>query len=323
MSSTLPISGLLAASFGGWVERLDVDWLHIGTVTLRVTLIALAAWLLVGLLQRAIMGFRRRISERLHDAEAVKRAETLGRVARYLVALAVGAIAFMLILSELGIALAPVLGAAGVVGLAIGFGAQSLVKDFFTGFFILFEDQVRTGDVVQVAGHSGVVEEITLRHVRLRDYDGNVHFVPNGMIDAVVNMSRGFAFAVIDIGIAYREDVARALQVMRDCAEAMRAEEAFAARILAPVEMVGVDKLEASAVIIRCRFRTAALAQWDVKRGFLQRVKKAFDDAGIEIALPHLTVYAGQLRDGSAPPFVLKRAPRTADNDESEGVARA
>lgn len=304
------------AAIGQWFASLRFDWTHLGTVALRITLIALAAWLLITVLQRLIFGFRTRISARLHDVEAVKRAETLGRVARYLVALAVGVIAFMLILSELGIALAPVLGAAGVVGLAVGFGAQSLVKDFFTGFFLLFEDQIRTGDVVEVAKHSGVVEEITLRHVRLRDYDGNVHFVPNGMIDAVVNMSRGFAFAVIDVGVSYREDIGRALEVMRETAEAFAQEEAMAKRLLAPVEMVGVDKLDASSVVIRCRFRTAALAQWDVKRGFYQRIKAAFDRAGIEIAVPHLTVYAGQLRDGGAPPFPLRvvrqKEPRDA-----------
>lgn len=289
----------------------------------RVLLILLLAGIALRLIPRLISRLRRALQERQDSAEDARRIHTLSRVIRYVVTVAVTVVAGIVILGEFGVSVAPILGAAGVVGIALGFGAQSLVKDFFTGFFILFEDQVRTGDVVRVAGHSGVVEEITLRHVRLRDYDGNVHFVPNGMIDAVVNMSRGFAFAVIDIGIAYREDVARALQVMHDAAEAMRAEEAFAARILAPVEMVGVDKLDPSAVVIRCRFRTAALAQWDVKRGFLQRAKKAFDEAGIEIALPHLTVYAGRLRDGSAPPFVLQRAARSADNDEPGSAARA
>ncbi len=318
MTSSPPI-----AAFNRWIETLRFDWTHVGTVTLRITLIALAAWILISVLQRLIMGFRKRISARLHDPESVKRAETLGRVARYLVALGVGVIAFMLILSELGIALAPVLGAAGVVGLAVGFGAQSLVKDFFTGFFLLFEDQIRTGDVVEVAKHSGVVEEITLRHVRLRDYDGNVHFVPNGMIDAVVNMSRGFAFAVIDIGVSYREDIGRALAVMRETAEAFAKEPAMAARVIAPVEMVGVDKLDASAVIIRCRFRTAALAQWDVKRGFYARIKATFDQAGIEIAYPHLTVYAGQLRDGSAPPFPLRVVRARAGTGTGDARATA
>jgi small conductance mechanosensitive channel len=212
----------------------------------------------------------------------------------------------MMVLSELGVSLAPILGAAGIAGVAIGFGAQSLVKDFFSGFFILFEDQIRTGDVVRIAGHSGAVEEITLRHTRLRDYEGNVHYVPNGMIDSVVNMSRGFAQAVIDVGVAYRENTDEVCAVMRETARALRADPAFAPLILDDVEIAGVDKWDASSVVIRCRIRTVALEQWSVRREYLRRLKFAFDEAGIEIPFPHLTVYAGQDKAGNAPAFNLR-----------------
>lgn len=286
---------------------LDVtQWSHATQSSVRITVIIVVAWIAIGVLQRAIRLFRQRIAARLGDREAVKRAETLGRVFRYVVSVAVSLVAGMMVLSELGISLAPILGAAGIAGVAIGFGAQSLVKDFFSGFFILFEDQIRTGDVVRIANHSGLVEEITLRHTRLRDYDGNVHYVPNGMIDSVVNMSRGFAQAVMDIGVAYREDTDEVYAVMRQSARQMRADPAFAPRILDDLEIAGVDKWDNSAVVIRCRFKVVALEQWSVRREYLRRLKMAFDKAGIEIPFPHLTIYAGQDKAGNAPAFNVR-----------------
>lgn len=293
----------------GWIEGLGRWWQGQGsaaTTALRVTLIVVAAWLLVGVLQRAIRAFRERIAARLDDREAVKRAETLGRVFRYLVAVVVSLVAGMLVLDELGVSVAPILGAAGVAGLAIGFGAQSLVKDYFTGFFILLENQIRQGDVVRVGDHSGLVESVTLRHVQLRDYDGNVHFVPNGSITTVVNMSRGFAQAVIDVGVAYRENVDEVIAVMREVGEALRADEAYAPRILDALEIAGVERWDDSAVTIRCRFKTMPLEQWTVRREYLKRLKAAFDAHGIEIPFPHLTVYAGQPKEGDAPVLPLK-----------------
>jgi small conductance mechanosensitive channel len=287
---------------------LDVtQWSHATQTTARVAVILLVAWAAITVLQRAIREFRQRIAARLDDREAIKRAETLGRVFRYIVAVVVTLVAGMMILSEMGISLAPILGAAGVAGVAIGFGAQSLVKDFFSGFFLLIEDQIRTGDVVRVAGHAGLVEEITLRHTRLRDYDGNVHYVPNGMIDSVVNMSRGYAQAVMDIGVAYREDTDQVFEVMRATARQLRADDAFGPRILDDLEIAGVDRWAESAVVIRCRFKVVALEQWNVRREYLRRLKKAFDAAGIEIPFPHLTIYAGHDKAGNASAFNLRR----------------
>jgi small conductance mechanosensitive channel len=289
-------------------QLLDLSTWGSGAMTaLRILLIVIGAAIVIGVLQRALRTLRMRIASRLDDREAVKRAETLGRVFRYIVAVAVSIVAFMMILSEIGVSLAPILGAAGVAGVAIGFGAQSLVKDFFSGFFILFEDQIRTGDVVRVAGHSGLVEEITLRHLRLRDYDGNVHFVPNGMIDSVVNMSRGFANAVVDVGVAYREDTDEVFATMQYVAAQMRADPVFGPRILEDLEIAGVERWDDSAVVIRCRFKVVALEQWSVRREYLRRLKKAFDEQGIEIPYPHLTIYAGAGKDGAAPAFNLKR----------------
>jgi small conductance mechanosensitive channel len=279
------------------------EWDHGFIILLRVILIAVAAWIVLGVTQRLIRLFRERLTRGMDDREQIKRAETLGRVFRYIAAVIVVLVAGTLILSELGIAVAPILGAAGVIGVAVGFGAQSLVKDYFAGFFILLENQMRQGDVVDIAGKAGLVEEITLRYVRLRDYDGNVHYVSNGLITTVTNMSRGFAQSVVDVGIAYREDTDEAIGVMREVGAEMRTDPDFGPKILDELEIAGVDKWDDSAVILRCRFKVQPLEQWGVRREFLRRLKKAFDARGIEIPFPHLTVYAGVAKDGSAPPF--------------------
>jgi small conductance mechanosensitive channel len=273
-----------------WLARLaEAEGWWAGT--LRVALILVLAWLLIGLLQRTIRKARERIAARLEDRESVKRAETVGRVLRYVVAVVVSLVAGMLVLAELGVSVAPILGAAGVVGIAIGFGAQSLVKDYFNGLFLLLEDQIHQGDVVKLGDHGGLVEEMTLRYVRLRDYDGNVHFVPNGQIAAVVNMSRGHAQAVVDVGVGYGTDLDRALSVMVDTARELQADPAYAQRVLAPFEVAGVERWADSAVILRGRFKVLPLEQWAVRREYLRRLKVAFDAAGIEIPFPQLMLH--------------------------------
>lgn len=286
-----------------------VDWsLWSGPTlaALRILLILIASWISIAVLQRTVRVVRVRLAARLEGIDSARRAETLGRVIRYLIALVIGAVAVMLVLAEIGVSLAPMLGAAGVVGLAIGFGAQSLVKDYFTGFFILFEDQIRTGDVVRVADIGGLVEDITLRHVRLRDYDGNVHFVPNSLITTVTNMSRLYAQSVIDVGVAYRENVDEVFGVMSQVGAQMRTDPEFGPRILEDLEIAGVERFDDSAVVLRCRFKVAPLQQWGVRREFQRRLKAAFDERGIEIPFPHVTVYAGQDKDGSAPALALR-----------------
>jgi moderate conductance mechanosensitive channel len=270
-------------------------WLELGgpvAASLRIVGILIAAWVAITVAQRGIRLLRIRVASRFDDPEAVRRAETLGRVFRYLSSVAITVVAAMLVLAEVGISVAPILGAAGVVGLAIGFGAQSLVKDYFTGFFLLLENQIRQGDVVKLGDHSGLVEEVTLRFVRLRDYDGNVHFVPNGTISTVVNMSRGFAQAVVDVGVGYGEDLDRAMNVMKQVGAELRADPAHSSRILDDLELAGVERWADSAVILRARFRVAALEQWTVKREYLRRLKRAFDEHEIEIPFPQLAVHA-------------------------------
>lgn len=272
---------------------------------LHILLILVIAWVLKLLANKGIRTFRMYVANRTDNAEEKKRLETLGRVFRYAATVLITAIAGMLVLTELGISIAPILAAAGVLGLAVGFGAQSLVKDYFSGLFLLLEDQIRHGDVVEAGGKSGIVEEVTLRYVRLRGYEGNVHFVPNGQIDSVTNMTRDFSFALIDVGVAYRENLDEVFGVIRSVAAQMRTEEAFKHIILEDVDLAGVENWADSAVAIRLRIKVVPIQQWTVKREFLRRLKAAFDAHGIEIPFPHLTVYAGQLKDGSTPPFLL------------------
>ena len=256
-----------------------------------VLLIVLLAFLSAALARRFIMASHKRLAARAEGPEERKRIETLERVFRYIASVVVTVVAFMLVLSQLGISIAHILATAGVAGLTIGFGAQSLVKDYFTGFVMLIENQIRVGDVVEVAGKVGAVEELTLRYVRLRDYEGAVHYVPNGAILTVTNRSRLFAFAVMDIGVAYKEDIERVSQVMKETATAFRSEPDWADKILDDLEIAGVDQWADSAVVIKCRLKTMAQEQWAVRRAFLGRLKTAFDRAGIEIPYPHRTVY--------------------------------
>jgi len=278
-------------------------WGDAARLPLRIGIILLVSWIVLTLSQRLIPLLRKQLQERTDDPEQMKRLETLGRVFRYIAAVIITLISGMLVLAELGVSIAPILASAGVIGIAIGFGAQSLIKDYFNGFFLLLEDQVHQGDVVEVAGKGGLVEEVTLRYIRLRDYEGNVHFVPNGVITTVTNRSRSFAYAVINIGIAYRENVEEVFAVMREVAAGMRHDETLGPLILEDIDIAGVDDWADSAVVIRCRFKVGPLQQWTVRRAFLLRMKNEFDRRGIEIPFPHLTLYPGQARDGSAPPL--------------------
>lgn len=258
--------------------------------TLRVVFILLLAGLALHVIHRFVPHLRELIALRQENREDSQRIRTLSRVVRYTLTVVITVVAGLLILGEFGISVAPILGAAGVVGLAVGFGAQSLVKDYFTGFFLLLENQIRHGDVVEAGGKTGVVEELTLRYLRLRDYSGNVHFIPNGGISTVTNMSQGYAYAVIDAGVAYGEDLEHVITVMRNTGQGLRQDEGFAAKILEDIEIAGVDAWADSAVVIRCRFRVAPLEQWSVRREYLRRLKEAFDREGIEIPFPHLKI---------------------------------
>lgn len=243
------------------------------------------------------------VQKRKDDLEFQKRAETLSSIIRYLLTIGITIVAFIMIMGELGIKIGPILAAAGIVGLAVGFGAQSLVKDVISGFFIFLEDQIRVGDVVQIAGKGGLVERINLRMTVLRDLAGNVHYVPNGTIDLVTNMTKEFSRFVFDIGIAYREDVDEVMAVIREVDEELRKDPEYQDDILEPIEILGLDQFANSAVVIKARTTTKPIQQWRVGREFNRRLKKKFDEKDIEIPFPHVTLYVGKDKAGQAPPL--------------------
>lgn len=261
---------------------------------IRVVLIGFGMILLLSLLKQVITRFRRVYEGSLSGPAHVKRVDTLTHVVRDVARVFILVVGTMMILSELGIDLKPLLAAAGLSGLAIGFGAQSLVKDVISGFFILLENSVRVGDVVEVAGVAGVVEEVKLRTITLRDLSGNVHVVPNGIVDKVKNMTKVYSYYLFDVGVAYRENVDEVMAVLKDIAEELREDPAFNIDILEPLDMLGVDQFADSAVIIKCRIKTNPMQQWRVGREMNRRIKMTFDAKGIEMPFPHRTIYWGQ-----------------------------
>lgn len=293
-----------------WVER-SFEWFS--TSGLRIVIIAVGMMVLLALVKRAVDRFRGLYVGTLQSPAQVKRADTLTHVIRDVARAVVLAVGGMMILSEIGVDLKPLLAAAGLGGLAIGFGGQSLVKDVISGFFILLEDSIRVGDVVEIAGVGGVVEEVKLRTITLRDLAGNVHVVPNGVIDKVKNMTKVYSFSLMEIGVAYREDMDEVMAVLEEIADELQADPAFGIDILAPLEMLGVDQFADSAVIIKCRIKTKPCQQWRITREMNRRIKKTFDAKGIEIPFPHQTIYWGEPKQGTPPPLYvsgLQQEPR-------------
>ncbi len=281
------LNEILKASFGHTVPV----WATALLSMINVLIILGLAWLVRGLVMRSIRMLQGRLTNSSHDDEEKKRVETLGRVFRYVTSVTIVVVAIMLALSEMGVSIAPLLATAGVAGIAIGFGAQSVVKDYFTGIVMLLENQIRQGDIVEVAGKAGFVEEVTLRYVRLRDYQGSVHFVPNGVITTVTNLSRNFAFSVIDIGVSYRADLDQVFEIMRDVCGALRHDPVFGERILDDIDIAGVEQWAESAVMIKARIKVVALWHGPVRREFLRQLKIAFDNNKIEIPFPQRVVH--------------------------------
>jgi len=230
-----------------------------------------------------------------------QRARTLLPLARTALSAVLLVIVTLVTLSELGVNIGPLLAGAGVVGLAVGFGSQKLVQDVITGAFILIEDSISVGDVVKVGDHAGLVEGISIRTVRLRDLNGNVHTIPFSAVSTVVNMTKEFSYYVLDVGVAYREDTDQVAEVLKAIDEEMRQDARYGPLILAPLEVMGVERFEDSAVIVRARLKTRPIEQWTVGREFNRRMKKRFDELGIEIPFPHVTLYFGADKEGRAP----------------------
>jgi small-conductance mechanosensitive channel len=230
----------------------------------------------------------------LQAAEAKKRAQTLGNILRHALLIVIFFIAILMILGELGIQLGPLLATAGIGALAVGFGAQSLVKDVISGFFIILENQYRIGDVVEVSGVSGLVESVGLRKTVLRDLEGRVHTIPNGEIKVVSNLTKEWSRAVVDIGISYHEDIDQIIGLLTQIGKELEGEEPYKSAILEPAQILGVERFGESQLVIRMIVKTIPLKQWEVGRELRRRVKNRFDEKGIRIPLPHRVLFWGE-----------------------------
>ena len=292
-----------------------------GITIALVMLLALVFWEVV---VAAIERYLHAIDDTGTVRQRSARVRTLLPLLRNVVFVVLTVMVALIVLSELGVNIAPLLAGAGVVGLAVGFGAQKLVQDVITGAFILFEDSVSVGDQVEVGGHTGTVEALNIRSIRLRDAAGSVHTIPFSSVTAVTNMNKGFSNAMFDIGIAYRENTDEVCGILREIGKELQADPSFGSLILSPIEVLGVDRFADSAVMIKAQFKTLPLKNANIAREFNRRLKMRFDERGIEMPFPHRTVFFGQGKDGEAPPIRIaeagtggeeKRPPTDRDKD--------
>ncbi len=298
-----------------WFESLQQalgpeTWVVWGGHLVRVALILAAALIINRIAARLIPKLRGHVVLVMsrqavgREAELGKRADTLSGIASGTVSTLLVALALVMALKELGFDVTPILAGAGVVGLAVGFGAQNLVRDVMTGLVMLVENQLRVGDVANINGIGGVVERVGLRTTILRDLSGTVHVIPNGVVSVVSNLTRDFSYYVFETGVAYKEDTDRVVAVLREIGDELRQVPDFRDVMLEPLEVLGVDSFGDSAVIIKSRIKTLPSKQWMVGREMNRRIKKRFDAEGIEIPFPHRTLYFGEV----SPPFRVEQA---------------
>jgi len=276
----------------------------------RIALVLVGGFILARVLRALLMHLERvlvRAGERTGALVAATRSRvsTLTGVLRALALVVLWSVVTMICLSQLGLDVRPILAGAGIVGLAVGFGAQYLVRDVIAGFFLVLEDQVRVGDVAVVNGTGGLVETLTFRTIGLRDLAGAVHIFPNGGVTTLANMTRGWSGYVVDVEVPFREDPDRVIAVMRRVGDELRADPAHAPLILEPIEIFGVDAFKEASLVIKARLKTAPIQQWAVGREYRRRLVQAFAAEGIES--PGRTLQVG---DGGRPlPILLTQAP--------------
>jgi small-conductance mechanosensitive channel len=276
----------------------NIQWETVIFTGLRILLILVLFWVAMKAVRIALRRLEKQLIERGQaegevPSESVKRAETLVRLLRQGVIIVLWVVAGLIVLREVGVEIGPILASAGIAGLAVGFGAQNLVRDVISGFFMILENQVRVGDVAVINGTGGLVERVNFRTIVLRDLSGTVHVFPNGTVNTIANLTREWSAYVLDIGVAYKEDVDRVIDLMRQTGAELRADPQFGPLMVDDIEIFGVDDFADSAVIIKGRIRTKPIKQWDVGREYRRRLKKVFDREGIEIPFPHRTLYFG------------------------------
>jgi len=288
----------LSSTFWNYLVSQTVTWL-ISTLP-SLLIIAILAFILLKVTNlflrriKPIMLKHMESGSDLDSRELEKRLDTLLGILRSIIKVIIWVMVGMLVLRKIGIDIAPIIAGAGIVGLAVGFGAQELVRDFIAGFFMLLENQIREGDVAIVNGTGGLVEHVGMRTIVLRDLSGVVHVFQNGKVNTLSNMTKNWSGMVFDIGVAYKEDTDKVAEVIQQVAEELRADPDFRDKILEPIEIFGVDGFGDSAVIMKARFKTVPIEQWAVGREYRRRLKKAFDEQVIEIPFPHRTIYWGE-----------------------------
>jgi small conductance mechanosensitive channel len=292
------IQNLFTESF--WMQLFEVisSWLitTIPAILFLIFLFFLAKKFLRLLIKR-LQGFvMKRNQQRTdeHPIELEKRVNTLMAILTQGASVVLWIVFVMIMLKEFGLDIAPLIASAGVIGLAIGFGAQELVRDIISGFFILLENQIRTGDVAIINGTGGLVEKIELRTIELRDFSGTIHIFQNGKINSMANMTKEWSAIVFDIGVAYKEDVNQVMEVIKEVGADLKGDTEFGPKMLQDIEVFGVDSFGDSAVIIKARIKTKPIEQWSVGREYRKRLKYAFDAKDIEIPFPHVSVYWGE-----------------------------
>jgi moderate conductance mechanosensitive channel len=288
----------------GWIATPTGSAIARGVVNVLVIVsIALLVWELLS------AGIERYLAARDSDGNEItrgQRALTLLPLLRNVVMVSLAVLVTLTVLSEIGVNIGPLIAGAGILGLAIGFGAQTFVKDVITGFFILIEDAVGVGDIVILGGYKGKVEAISIRSIQLRDLQGDVHRIPFSEVTSTTNRSKVYSFASFDIGVAYREDVDHCMNVIREVGAEMRKEPNFASMITEDIEIMGVQSFDDSAVVIRARIKVLPGKQLGVQRAFNRLIKNRFDAEGIEIPFPHRTIYFGVDSHGNAPPAHIR-----------------
>jgi len=282
-----------------YASMLETAGLVIARTGLRILLILIAGYIGTRILRTALnrlQGVLVRAGERTETVPGatIKRVTTLVGLLRTLGLVGIWAVVIVVCLSQIGVDVTPIIAGAGILGLAVGFGAQNIVRDLISGFFVVLENQVRVGDVAIVNGTGGLVEAITFRTIVLRDLAGVVHVFPNGSINTLANMTKEWSAYVIDVGVAYKEDTDKVIEVMKRVDAEMRADDAFGPQMLQPIEIFGVDDFKESEVTVKARLRTQPIQQWTIGREYRRRLKKAFDAEGIEIPFPHRSIYVGE-----------------------------
>lgn len=273
------------ADLSAWIGEHQVE---IVTSTLKVTGVLIAAFLLVRLLRKAVTKVEAKVSEHTTPIRALQRTQTLAKVLSSAGIVTIWGLSGFYVLTELGFDLAPLLAGVGIIGLAVGFGAQNLVRDVVTGFFILLEDQYGVGDIVQInQAVTGQVERLTLRVTGLRDLDGTVHYIANGGITYVSNRSKDWARAVVDVGVGYGEDPAVVRAVLERVASEAKADPALGRNMYSDPQILGVERLGEYEVVWRLICDTKPARQFEVSRQLRERIKVAFDAENIEIPYPH------------------------------------